>query len=264
MTNSLSGATIKIENYLPEREFIFKEKMMRSRDFKQTARQSLKGNWFVAIVAGFIASALGATSSYGGSVSVKIPTTPEMEEQFNSVFPVATQGGGDEMLAAFLVVFGIVAIIGLVYSIISLVIGSAVGIGYAQFNLDIVDDGYPKIGTLFGNFGQIKTAICAKLLMFLRIFVGFMLFFIPGIIAVYSYAMVNFVMAENPDMNAREALKESKRIMKGNRWRLFCLEISFFGWMLVSLLTLGLGFIWVLPYQQASIAAFYREAKENA
>jgi uncharacterized membrane protein len=65
-------------------------------------------------------------------------------------------------------------------------------------------------------------------------------------------------------MNARQALKESRRIMRGNRWKLFCLQMSFLGLAFLSILTLGIGLIWLVPYQQAAIAVFYREAKKNA
>ncbi len=85
-----------------------------------------------------------------------------------------------------------------------------------------------------------------------------MLFVIPGILATYSYAMVPYILAENPTLPANKAIKRSKELMKGNRWRLFCLLLSFIGWRIVSGLTLGIGFFWEIPYEQASVAAFYR------
>ena len=86
-----------------------------------------------------------------------------------------------------------------------------------------------------------------------------MLFIIPGIIASYSYAMTDYILAENPELTAKEAIERSKDMMEGNRWRLFCLEISFVGWGILSLLTLGIGSLWLTPYMEASMAAFYRE-----
>ena len=90
-----------------------------------------------------------------------------------------------------------------------------------------------------------------------------MLFVIPGIIASYSYSMMHFVMAENPDMRANEAIRESKRLMKGNKWRFFCLQLSFIGWELLSFLTLGLGVFFLLPYIHAANAEFYAELKNK-
>ena len=85
------------------------------------------------------------------------------------------------------------------------------------------------------------------------------LFIIPGVIASYSYAMTDYILTENPELTAKEAIEKSKDMMEGNRWRLFCLEISFFGWVILSLLTLGIGSLWLTPYKEASMAAFYRE-----
>ena len=82
---------------------------------------------------------------------------------------------------------------------------------------------------------------------------------IPGIIATYSYAMTEFILAENPDLTASEAIARSKEMMSGNRWRLFCLHFSFIGWDILSSLTLGIGNMWLRPYKQAANAAFYRE-----
>ena len=87
-----------------------------------------------------------------------------------------------------------------------------------------------------------------------------LLFIIPGIIAGYSYAMTSYILAENPEQTASDAIDRSKQRMSGNRWRLFCVQISFIGWEIPSaLLTFGIGSLWITPYKQAAIAAFYRE-----
>ncbi|MBQ2829458.1 MAG: DUF975 family protein [Oscillospiraceae bacterium] len=86
-----------------------------------------------------------------------------------------------------------------------------------------------------------------------------LLFIIPGIVAGYSYAMTPYILAENPEMEPKDAIRASKEMMIGNRWRLFCLEISFIGWSLLASLTFGIGYFVLTPYQQAAQAAFYRE-----
>lgn len=75
----------------------------------------------------------------------------------------------------------------------------------------------------------------------------------------YTYAMTDYILAEHPDMAPGEVMKTSKAMMEGNRWRLFCLQFSFIGWMLLSSLTFGLGDLALRPYQEAAYAAFYRE-----
>ena len=86
-----------------------------------------------------------------------------------------------------------------------------------------------------------------------------LLFIIPGIVAAYSYAMAPYILAENPDMTVREAIAASKEMMRGSRWRLFCLGFSFIGWSMLCILTLGIGNLWLRPYREAAQAAFYRD-----
>jgi uncharacterized membrane protein len=103
----------------------------------------------------------------------------------------------------------------------------------------------------------------ANLLIFVRVFIGFLLFMIPGIIESLNYAMVDHILAENPELTAREALQRSKELMKGNKWRLFCLHFSFIGWDLLTALTFGILSLWVVPLKAASIAVFYKKLVEN-
>ncbi|MBQ9733117.1 MAG: DUF975 family protein, partial [Clostridia bacterium] len=127
------------------------------------------------------------------------------------------------------------------------------------FNLDLMDGNEARVGTLFDYFNEWKKGFVARLLRSIYIFLWSLLFVIPGIMASYSYALVHYVMAEDPSLTAREALRESKEIMRGNRWRLFCLLLSFIGWDILGALTLGIGYLWITPYREAAIAAFYRD-----
>lgn len=85
------------------------------------------------------------------------------------------------------------------------------------------------------------------------------LFIIPGIIKSYSYALVYYVKADHPEYGWRECLDESEAMMRGNRWRLFTLQLSFIGWNLVGALCCGIGALWVNPYMEAATAVFYDE-----
>jgi len=99
----------------------------------------------------------------------------------------------------------------------------------------------------------------AKFLRTIYVLLWSLLFVIPGIIASFSYAMTDYILAENPEMSASEAISRSKEMMEGNRFRLFCLEFSFIGWSILCAFTLGIGNLWLTPYRQAATAAFYRE-----
>ena len=234
---------------------------MKSRDFKARAKEALKGKWFVAIIASFIASMFGVG---GGSFSISLPAVdPSETEESATVLANLTSQQSLEDPNAYLIIFAVAAVVVLFAMVASLIISSIVRVGYAQFNLDIIDGADARVGTLFSRTKQMGVAIRTMLLMIFRVALGF-LFIIPGIVMSFSYAMADYVLADNPDMNAREVLKESRRIMRGNRFKLFCLILSFIGPALLCVLTLGIGFIWYVPYQNATVAAFYREAQRNA
>ncbi|HHV09035.1 MAG TPA: DUF975 family protein [Clostridiales bacterium] len=101
-------------------------------------------------------------------------------------------------------------------------------------------------------------AFLLRLLMTIFTFLWTLLLIIPGIIAVYSYAMAPYILEENPGMTATEAITCSKEMMRGNKWRLFCLQISFIGWVILCIFTCGIGFLWLSPYMaMAEVAFFY-------
>ena len=85
---------------------------------------------------------------------------------------------------------------------------------------------------------------------------------IGGIILSYAYKAVPFLMRDYPEIGAREALKLSRELMKGHKWDLFVLQFTFIGWMILSVLTAGIGFLWLIPYQSTAEALFYQDLKD--
>ena len=232
---------------------------------KERARLALSDRWGISILAGLIASFFGVTSfSGGGSIEFKFDGDSNTNTDVNMEDMLDRLGITEEMMAMLLSFLLVAAFVSIIIRVVQFIIGSAVAVGYAKFNLDLVDFYPPSVGTLFSRFRQMGTAICANLLIGLRVLLWSLLFFIPGIIAAFDYSMVNYVLADNPRLDAREALEESKRIMRGNRFKLFCLDLSFIGWSLLCILTLGVGYIWLVPYVEASHAAFYREINRPA
>lgn len=236
--------------------------MKYAADFRSIARNALSGRWAIAVITGLIASLLGAVASNGPEVKLNINDSgANVGLEFAGQQIYTTSGGWNEALTGFIVgsaTFIILAAI--VMAVVYFILGSVVGVGYSRFNLDLVDrQKEPEIGTLFGYFKHWKTAAVANLLQGLYVFLWSLLFIIPGIIAGYSYAMTNYILAEHPELTASEAIEQSKAMMTGNRWRLFCLQFSFIGWDLLCALTLGIGNLWLRPYKQAAEASFYRE-----
>ncbi|MCD7757439.1 MAG: DUF975 family protein [Clostridiales bacterium] len=104
-----------------------------------------------------------------------------------------------------------------------------------------------------------KTTVTTMLLRDVKLVLWSLLFLFPGIVKAYEYRMVPYLLAECPEMSRKEVFAASADLMYGNKWRAFVLDLSFFGWDLLSTITLGLvGIFYVTPYQQLTNAAFYQ------
>lgn len=116
---------------------------------------------------------------------------------------------------------------------------------------------------LFDGFrgGRYTRVFCALFLVNLFTFFWALLLIIPGIMKAFSYALTPYILLDEPELTARQAITRSCEIMQGRRWKLFCLYLSFIGWGILSILTFGIGFLWLAPYMNASIAAFYEDAR---
>ena len=237
--------------------------MKKASEFKSLARDALRGKWLIAILAGVIASILGGMGSSGPEINLNFEGG-----QFGATLTYADQTilsttGGihlhpvlQNILIGGAIAIGFVAII---FAVLYFILGSFVKVGYSRFNLDVIDQKDGELGTLFSYASNWRTTAIAALLETIYVFLWSLLLFIPGIMASYSYAMKDFILAEHPELTASEAIARSKEMMRGNRWRLFCLDFSFIGWIILCTFTLGIGNLWLNPYTQASHAAFYRE-----
>jgi len=145
----------------------------------------------------------------------------------------------------------------------SLIISGPLTLGFSIFFLSFSRKQEPKLAQLFDGFQRFTQALVAYLLMVLFILLWTILLVIPGIVAALSYSQTFFILADNPQMAGSDGLRKSKAMMKGNRWKLFCLFWRFFGWALLCILSLGIGILWFLPYLQTSLARFYDDLKEG-
>lgn len=115
----------------------------------------------------------------------------------------------------------------------------------------------------FAIFNDYPRILGTTLLQFVYIFLWSLLLLIPGLIKMYSYAMTYYILHDNPEIRAEEAICRSMKMMDGHKWQLFCLHLSFIGWLLLSILTLGIGTLWITPYIENSTAAFYEDLKNQ-
>jgi uncharacterized membrane protein len=144
----------------------------------------------------------------------------------------------------------------------TLIFSGAMSVGMSIVLMQISRAGTSKIESLFDGFRKgLGNNIVAGILVSLFTFLWSLLLIIPGIVKSYSYAMTFYILADNPDMAPTEAINKSKEMMKGNKWRLFCLDFSFIGWYLLSILTLGILLLWVNPYSMQARVEFYESLK---
>ena len=130
--------------------------------------------------------------------------------------------------------------------------------GCSVLTIAVMRGGATAFQALSGFRWPFRTAA----LGFLRklfVFLWSLLLVVPGVFAAYSYRMAFFLLADHPDWSPWKAIVESKRLMYGHRWRLFCLDISFFGWFLLVGVTGGIAGIFVIPYHATASAAFYED-----
>ncbi len=235
--------------------------MKFAQDFRKIAREALAGKWFIAVAVGFVAALLGGIGGEGSEAKINIDASnADLSFSFAGQNIFSTGGGLDSDIAAFITgAFFIFLIIALALAVVYFILGSFVGVGYAQFNLNLVDRKEANFDSLFAYFSYWKTTAATRLLQGVYVFLWSLLFIIPGILAGYSYAMTDYILAENPNIRATEAIEQSKALMCGNRFRLFCLQFSFIGWDILATLAFGIGHLWLAPYKQAATAAFYRE-----
>jgi uncharacterized membrane protein len=156
---------------------------------------------------------------------------------------------------------GAIGIIPCVGPIINLVIAGPLQLGVMMFFLKIARQTEVEFGDAFAGFKYFGNAFWALLLVAIFTLLWTLLLIIPGIIASFRYALTFFVLADHPEMSASDAINRSKELMKGNKWKLFCLGCRFIGWILLAILTCGIGLLWVLPYLQTSMARFYDDVR---
>ena len=279
--------------------------MKTASDFRTAAREALTGKWGLAVGVGVVASILGAGGNLPSfnveiDLSASTPSTPippstdivlpsweTIQEAFSGILPFLFGFG------AFILFFALVT--GIAYFILS----SIVGVGYAKFNLNLIDRRTATFGDLFAYFSPAwKRAAIANFLRALYIFLWTFLptaaVFIPlaGLIAALSivntatvvlyalaftatyltilvvvslnYAMTSYILAEDTERSASEVVSAAKELIRGHRRELFCLHLSFIGWdLLCSLFTFGIGYLWLTPYKKAAVADFYREISDT-
>jgi uncharacterized membrane protein len=187
----------------------------------RASRESLKGKWGLAILTFFIYTLLTTAS---GSV-----------RHHSSILTLS--------------------------STLTLIIGGPLALGAAIFSLSISRGKEARLEQIFQGFNSFSTAFIAYLLILLYVLLWALLLIVPGIIAALGYSMTFYILADDPLIKPQDALKKSKSMMDGYKLKLFYLCLRFFLLALLCILTLGIGFLWLIPYVHVTMAKFYDDIK---
>ena len=176
---------------------------------------------------------------------------------------------GDNLFAgAWLFPFLAGLIVSLIYGIASsfavlgIIVYGPLYLGLASYFLGVSrrHNSHDNLTPLFDGFRyEVGTSVIIGILVPIFTFLWSLLFIIPGMVKSFSYAMTFYIKRDHPEYTATQAITASRELMDGHKLDLFCLRFFFIGWVLLSILTFGIGFIWVTPYIQAAETAFYEE-----
>ncbi|MBE5940084.1 MAG: DUF975 family protein [Lachnospiraceae bacterium] len=230
-------------------------------ELKEKAKNAFSRNYWWCVLAGLIMSLiLGGSGGGGGSIastsSSSTSSSVESEMSLADIFAIIVIA---VIIAAiiFIVVFAIA-------TVIATFVTNVLEVGGCKFFLEnsVAPANVKHFGYGFAN--NYKNVVNVMFFRYIYTFLWSLLFIIPGIIKSYEYRMIPYLLAENPDMTKDEAFALSKRMMDGNKWDAFVLDLSFIGWNLLSICTCGiLSIFYVNPYIYATNAELYLALKNR-
>ncbi|APB31794.1 DUF975 family protein [Vagococcus teuberi] len=253
-----------------------------SKELKQQARESLRGRWKEAVALNLIPSIIQIISMLlviGITIFIGLMATDNrdvVDSNYLSTQQEYTwedEYDDDSFSSNVSEVFASVTSIPFASPIMSFVM-TFLTIGISFTFLDVIRKGkeaelsFRQSFRLFNGHDFVPVLLINVLTYIFR-YLWLLLFIIPGIVKGYSYSQANFIykdLAATRDtrsMGATSFITESRDLMNGHKKRLFWLDVSFLGWYLLGLLTVGIGFLWINPYINATKAAFYDDLSKG-
>ena len=230
--------------------------MKTNTQYKNEALAALKGNWAPAVLVTVVFLAI-ATLCIGPA------EMPMLTGTFDSEAVAAMAAAGD--LAGVMDAYSTLSSWSSLSSLLRIFVYNVLSVGFAVAFLLLLRNGDDRLtSNMFEvSFRQYWHKVWGMFLMYLFIALWTLLFILPGIVKAFSYALTPYILEENPDLSANEAIDHSRAMMKGHKFDLFYLYLSFIGWFFLSFLTLGIGFFWLIPYMYTAQAAFYEDVKAD-
>jgi hypothetical protein len=196
-------------------------------------------------------SSMGGQGGNGSGTSLTLPSGPE---------------GMNGAFMAFIII-GIIlgVLVGLAVIAFRIFLGAPLEVGVRQYFKQAAQDdaNMNYLGYAFSG-GKYLSIVKGMLWSAFLNFLWFLLLIVPGIVKAYAYSMVPYILADNPAIGTRRAVELSKQMTRGQKWKMFVLDLSFIGWYLLGTLALVIGVLFVLPYVNATKAELYLELRQQA
>lgn len=214
-------------------------------ELKAIALATLKGKWSIFVLITFIFSILANTIAY---LLNFFKFTPAYTEIWDGSAQISASLG-----FLFLAIF-----------ILNILLVLPLEWGYQALYLPTSRTNVePEVSALFDGFKDYGRITLTMTLVKIYTVLWLLLLIIPGIIKALSYSMTPFVLKDNPEMSGNAAIERSMELMNGHKTDLFILYLSFLGWAILSLFSCGIGFLFLLPYFQMTLAKFYDSLLED-
>ncbi len=229
--------------------------MWTIKEMKERGKAAFNGNYWYCVLVSLIFTVCtgGAGGSAGNSARSSTENT-DLQSSLSEIDPTIIL-----VIAAVLAGMALALIIG---SLVDIFLFNPLRVGCFAFFSRNVRNTPASLNEIKEGFHDYTHKVLAMFLKSLFIFLWGLLFIIPGIVKSYSYKMVPYILADNPGISAMEAITRSREMMNGNKGRMFLLDLSFIGWILLTLITCGLvGIFYVNPYITSTHAALYEELR---
>lgn len=206
-------------------------------EIKSRAKEALKGHYWYVFGVSLLISVISGLAS--------------------SILNLVLRLGGDSDAA--------IIICAVLYIAVVLFVLIPLSTGMTRFFINFCKGNEPQVNDIAYIYKNgLGNVIRISIIEAVYIILWSMLFIIPGIIKTYQYFMIDYMIAENPQLDRKRAFEITKAAMKGNKWRTFVFGLSFIGWILLCMVTLGIGTLFLTPYINAAYAQYYLELKKTA
>ena len=171
--------------------------------------------------------------------------------------------GNYGVLFLITLVVGLVGGLAGVVPVLNIIVMSAFAIALNRIYLGMLIGRKPAVGDAFASFGDFWPSFKVQFRVAFFTALWSMLFVIPGFVKKYAYSMAPYIMAENPTLTAKECIRRSMEMTDGHKMDLFVLDLSFIGWFMLGSLSMGIGYIWIVPYYKQTWVNAYISLKSG-